>query len=501
MENQYINNLELISSCDNYEKNPYEKSQSNSTNEETSNKNYNNQFNQVNEIKAILDSEFYLIRKISKSSSGKVYLGIHKDSLKEQSDDIIYYSVKIINKEKIDLNIFKNEIELLKKINHKNVCKIFTYGCGPKISLKETKNKKPKEYYYIVMEYSEHGELLKYITNIENNENVGFGENFGKLIFSQLLDGLEAIHNLNICHRDIKLNNIMLGENGYTIKFSNFWMTTENQGKLQDFLETSYYIAPEILLRRPYNGKSADIFSLGIVLFILVTGKLPFKMALPNDNLYKYISRGDYVEFWKRKKVNISPSFMELFDNMVAYDYTQRPSISEIRQSNWMKEINYELIPLLKQEFILRNEKLNYNKSFKSKKITEKKYTNKFCSNKHKININKYMVKDSFIINKDKEYNNKDKTDGNIIIKTNNNNLYNLLYKIKKYLKKEGYVKFGGNTRKHEHNATNGDIDVFLHLQKYKSGYIDLNYSLKGPYQFFEKFVNLLNNIKQILET
>ena len=501
MENQYINNLELISSCDNYEKNPYEKSQSNSTNEETSNKNYNNQFSQVNEIKAILDSEFYLIRKISKSSSGKVYLGIHKDSLKEQSDDIIYYSVKIINKEKIDLNIFKNEIELLKKINHKNVCKIFTYGYGPKISLKETKNKQPKEYYYIVMEYSEHGELLKYITNIENNENVGFGENFGKLIFSQLLDGLEAIHNLNICHRDIKLNNIMLGENDYTIKFSNFWMTTENQGKLQDLLETSYYIAPEILLRRPYYGKSADIFSLGIVLFILVTGKLPFKMALPNDNLYKYIALGDYVEFWKRKNINISPSFMELFDNMVAYDYTQRPSISEIRQSNWMKEINYELIALLKQEFILRNEKLNYNKSFKSKKITEKNYTNKFCSNKDKININKYMVKDSFIINKDKEYNNKDKTDGNIIIKTNNNNLYNLLYKIKKYLKKEGYVKFGGNTLKHEHNATNGDIDVFLHLQKYKSGYANLNYSLKGPYQFFEKFVNFLNNIKQILET
>ena len=135
MENQYINNLELISSCDHYEKNPYEKSQSNSTNEETSNKNYNNQFNQVNEIKAILDSEFYLIRKISKSSSGKVYLGIHKDSLKEQSDDIAYYSIKLMNSEKIDLSMFKNEIELLKKINHKNVCKIFAYGYGPKISL------------------------------------------------------------------------------------------------------------------------------------------------------------------------------------------------------------------------------------------------------------------------------------------------------------------------------------------------------------------------------
>ena len=128
MKQQCNDNLELISSHDKYEKHSYEKYQT------------------IKEVKSILDSEFYLIRKIGESSSGKVYLGIHKDSLKEQSDDIIYYSVKIINKEKIDLNIFKNEIELLKKINHKNVCKIFSYGCGPKIYLNKTKNKKPKEY-------------------------------------------------------------------------------------------------------------------------------------------------------------------------------------------------------------------------------------------------------------------------------------------------------------------------------------------------------------------
>ena len=80
-------------------------------------------------------------------------------------------------------------------------------------------------------------------------------------------------------------------------------ISTENQSKLQNFLGTPYYSAPEILLKKPYYGKSADIFSLGIVLFILVTGRLPFKMALPNDNIYKYIARGDYVEFWKKSRL------------------------------------------------------------------------------------------------------------------------------------------------------------------------------------------------------
>ena len=150
------------------------------------------------------------------------------------------------------------------------------------------------------MEYLKHGDLLKYITDGVNNENIGFGENFGRLIFSQLLDGLEAIHNLNICHRDIKLNNIFLGENDYSLKYVNFGLATENQAILQDYIGTQYYVSPEILLQKPYYGKSGDIFSLDIVLFALVTGRLPFQIALPNDNLYKYIAHGDYVEFWKK---------------------------------------------------------------------------------------------------------------------------------------------------------------------------------------------------------
>ena len=162
-------------------------------------------------------------------------------------------------------------------------------------------------------------------------------------------------------------------------------------------------------------------------------------MALPNDNLYKYIIRGDYVEFWKRKNVNISPSFMELFDNMIAFDYTQRSSISEIRQSNWMKEINWELKLLLKQEFILREEKINANKSKISKIVKEEKCINKYGPNAFKINLNDGINEDPLIINKDNEYNNKNKAEGNIIIKikkTNTKDLSNHLYKVKKYLKK-----------------------------------------------------------------
>ena len=89
-------------------------------------------------------------------------------------------------------------------------------------------------------------------------------------------------------------------------------------------------------------------------------------MGVTNDSFYQYFVKSDYVEYWRKRKVNVSPCFMELFDNMVAFDYTQRPSISEIRESSWMKEIKWELMPYLKQELILREKIINERKKQES---------------------------------------------------------------------------------------------------------------------------------------
>ena len=510
-ENRCIDdNLAEISNNINYlwsEINSSQNYQNISTKEDSFINNNNNQLLQV-EPKSILDSKFYLIKKIGQGSSGKVYLGVQKDSLNNQNENINYYSIKIMNPTKIDLNLFKNEIELLKKINHKNVLKIFDCGYGPKISLDKTKNKKPKKFYYIVMEYLMHGELCKYITDVEINKNIGFGENFGRLIFSQLLDGLEAFHNLNICHRDIKLNNILIGENDYILKYADFGMGTESQGLLNNFLGSPIYAAPELLLMQPYYGKSEDIFSLGITLFVLVTGMLPFKLALPNDSLYKYIARGDYVEFWKSKlPFDLSTSFMELFDNMIAFDFSQRPSISEIRQSAWMKEINWELLPLLKQEFILREEKIKINEFYKTIIINEKKYENssieqnKSKTNKSINNIKEIFTTDFSIMKKEDQEIDINKSEGKLNIKVTNRNLNNHLKNIKRFLKKEGYIRFGSKIKNFELKVTDGEIDIYFKLQKSNPGYVILNYEIKNEtFQSFEKFKNLLVNIRQIIE-
>ena len=102
------------------------------------------------------------------------------------------------------------------------------------------------------MEYLEHYESLKYINKVCPGENKGFGEDFGRLIFAQLLDGLEEMHSKNVFHRDIKPDNIIIGGSDYKFKYVDFGFSTDNISRLDSYLGTLTYAATELHLKRPY---------------------------------------------------------------------------------------------------------------------------------------------------------------------------------------------------------------------------------------------------------
>ena len=137
-------------------------------------------------------------------------------------------------------------------------------------------------------------------------------------------------------------------------------------------LGTINYAAPEILLHNPYNGIKADIFSLGQILFNLVTGRLGFNNANMQDNLYRLIILHQYIEYWERIHenipLNVSQEFRDLFLSLVAFDPNERSTIDQILNSPWMNEINNlneqqmnDLENEVRQEFINREQILNQN--------------------------------------------------------------------------------------------------------------------------------------------
>jgi serine/threonine protein kinase len=428
-----------------------------------------------------------------------------------------------------------SKINYLEKMNHKNIIKVYGHGFG----VLQTSPGITQKVYYIIMEYLDQGSLLSQLT-----DNMGFGEDFGRLIFAQLLDGLEVIHNSNVVHRDIKLENIMLG-NDYTLKYVDFGFATEkSNGYLTTYLGTPNYAAPELHMKRPYLGVYEDIFSLGVTLFITVTGYLPFILPLPNDPLYHYIYDVDYISYWRKRRIKVSPSFMELFDNLIAFDPTQRPSISEIKNSKWMKEINWDLFPLLKQEFMRREDINRQRMLFRREKIMKislrnigktnnDSSNNNFVNNNannfdqlllkireekkidvvndiknqlfpinykyNNINENNYAFKE--IANEDdKKSDQQNLNQGFIIIKLCIKKLNSLMVLLKQFLKKEGYNLIKKDVDELKMELSNGEIDVLLSFEKMVKE-IKISFSIKNgnklDFNEFKKIMKKFSSLKR----
>ena len=230
-----------------------------------------------------------------------------------------------------------NMINILNNLNALNNPYIIHYvanGNGPIV----LNNKPPVNREYIVYENVIHSELCLYL---KINHNQRFTERQAKFIFKKILEGIRAMHNANICHRDLMAENILLDGN-YNPKISGFCFSCINANNLQDIHGITSYTAPELLLNQPYNGIQSDIFSLGQLLFVLVTGRLGFNNANQNDNFYRLIMNPqNHAQYWEFfNNLNLSQSFKNLFVSMVAQNPGQRPTIDQILNDEWMQEIN-----------------------------------------------------------------------------------------------------------------------------------------------------------------
>ena len=279
------------------------------------------------EGEGFIDNKYIIIKKIGEGAYGKVYLVKAKDTNKE-------FAVKVLQKEDKTLKIKIKIIKTFSSLKNKNIINMINNGKGPFI--RKGKDKGEKE--YIVYEYAPKGTLFDYFTNPNKGS---LEENYAKILFKNILKGVQAMHNNKICHRDIKLENILLDEN-YNPKICDFGFVIQvHEGrKLKGRCGTRGYCAPEILKEKKeytgYDGIKADIFSLGISLLSLVTGK-------QDKNIEKIIEANKFDEYKEKLKIQIkdtSPEFQSLIIKMIDFNPDNRPKIDKILTEPWFNGIN-----------------------------------------------------------------------------------------------------------------------------------------------------------------
>jgi len=170
----------------------------------------------------------------------------------------------------------------------------------------------------------------------------------------------------------------------YTLKVADFGFAVNKEGKegtgmLKTALGTPNYAAPELHLNSSYYGTSNDIFALSVTLFVLITGAMPFKTANKADSLYAYFIRNDYEGYWLKRamKVKLSDNFKNLFQNLTAFEPTQRPSIDEIKMHPWILDFKKQNVDHLKAQLTEEFQKRKLIVDYKRKKEKAIKDENK----------------------------------------------------------------------------------------------------------------------------
>ena len=293
-------------------------------------------------------SEFYIVKYIGEGATSFVYLALDKNKRE--------YALKLY----IDSESYFNEVNKLKNIiSSEHIVKLISSGQGQLVrgysyytyKLFNHFDTGPVE--YGLFEYLKNGELQNYVFLLKKR----FSEEISRKIFLDILLAVETCHQSGISHCDIKLQNILLNSN-FNLKLIDFgYAKNIKDGLISEITGSKFYNAPEMFscATKGYDGTLADIFSLGVLLFVLVMGFYPFDKPNITDPKYKLILKKDFQGFWKKteqKKLfsnngsnsnnnfNATSEFKDLFENMICPKPKDRINISQIKKHPWLQEMS-----------------------------------------------------------------------------------------------------------------------------------------------------------------
>ncbi|KAF0693165.1 Aste57867_15833 [Aphanomyces stellatus] len=269
-----------------------------------------------------------MVKKVGKYEIGKTLgegtFGKVKYAVNTETDERV--AIKVLDKDKIQKQNMgaqiKKEISIMKMVRNRHV-----------VVLKEVLASRTK--IFIVLELITGGELFDKIVSEGR-----FNEETARFYFRQLVDGVKYCHSQGVCHRDLKPENLLLDENG-DLKISDFGLSALYEGGGPDGADgsrasllhttcgTPNYVAPEVLADKGYDGRAADVWSIGVILYVLLAGFLPFDEPTMSA-LFRKIQKAEFsYPSW------FTPRVKTLLNKILVPDPETRSTLADIQQDEW----------------------------------------------------------------------------------------------------------------------------------------------------------------------
>lgn len=286
------------------------------------------------EFPAELTAKYKIGEKIGTGMSGDVFL-CHR---KADGHPLAVKACSIIDLDQKEVEILNHEISILKRVEHPNI-------------LSYVDDYQTKKAVYILTELIEGGELFDSIVTREK-----YTESDARSVILSMIHALNYLHSNGIVHRDLKPENLMLvnkvadeGPIDSPIKLVDFGLAVDvgkdEFGGVHEAAGTPMYLCPECLKNKPNYGKPADVWSIGVVAYVLLCGYTPF-YADNDEDLFELIKSGD-VEYDPEDWNLISDTAIGFIKSILNIDPKSRPTIKTLLEHDWIANASKETMPVL----------------------------------------------------------------------------------------------------------------------------------------------------------
>ena len=285
-----------------------------------------------------LTSKYLVGKKLGEGATATVYLGYSRNNELSEVALKIIATASWPSKYSEPVHM-TSEVDILANLDHPCITKVMEVISCEKITT-------------IVMEYAKGGELFDRLVDDHNKNNLS--ERMAKFQFYQIVEAVRYLHSRQVCHRDLKLENLLLADNGENplIKVSDFGLSKQwSNVSLHSYVGTPVYMAPEVLTVALGNGYStsytskADCWSLGVILYLLLCCRHPFNQG---DSLFRCIIEGRFNSMHGSPWDNVSDSAKNLVRALLEVDPSKRLDTEQILKHSWFTE-DYDTVQASKR--------------------------------------------------------------------------------------------------------------------------------------------------------